>query len=419
MTFVRRIIYPLVLAACLGILGYEVVTNPAARRILDPGSWTEARSQREILQFINDHYLKGDQLHRGDFTRQRLDHILSSVDPYSDYLSKDEFADFEKETSQQYVGIGVQIANFDKGVTITKVFEDSPASEIGLEAGDRIIAVDEIDMRDAPVGRVVSRITGPPGTRVNLELFRPHTREYFTRSVERRSILFASVVDVQMLDARLGYLKIIEFGQRTGREFDQALDRLEGEGMRGLILDLRNNPGGMLNAAVEVAEQFFDRGETIVEVRSYRRKGSDFIKSGTPARERDYPIVVLMNRGSASASEIVAGSLQSKERAILVGERSYGKGSVQSIYSFSNGEGLRMTTARYYLPDGTPIEDGVGLEPDVVVELDARDAYKLRLQDFYGLARDREQFVARFGFEPVDDPQLGRAIELLREVGRG
>lgn len=409
----QRFFTPILLVLCLGVFVLELATNPSARRVFSPAAWTETRNQREILQFINANYLHGDELHKGDFSEQKIDRILSSVDPYSDYLSREEFADFEKETSQKYVGIGVQIANFEEGVILTKVFSGSPAEEVGLEVGDRILEVDGVNTRNSRVGRVVSLISGESGTRVALSVFRPETREYLTLNPERRSIIFESVVDVQMLKASVGYLRIIEFGERTGREFVQAIGRLEDQEMQHLVIDLRNNPGGMLNAAVEVAQVFFERGEPIVEVRGTRRGGDEILRSRTPERQRDYSIVVLINRGSASASEIVAGALRTTGRATLVGERTYGKGSVQSIYAFSNGEGLRMTTARYYLPDGTPIEDGVGLAPDIQVEVDPANAYKLRLQDFYGLGGDPEAFTRRFGFEPVEDLQLETALDLL------
>ncbi len=401
--------------------GIYLGKNGGVQRIFQPETWEDTKNQREIMLFLNRHYSsdwdKRDL--KGQYTDQHINRILHAMDPYSDYLSKDEFSNFEKETSQQYVGIGVQIANYENDVVITKVFPSSPAEEIGLQSGDRIISVDGTNTRNSNVSRVVKLISGRPGTTVELDIFRPFEKEVITVNPERRSIVFASIVDVQMLDDQYGYLKIIEFGERTGREFDRALDRLEAQGMEGLIIDLRNNPGGMLTAAVRVAGQFFRRGEVVVEVKGFGVGEDEVYRSRSRERKRDYPIVVLQNRGSASASEIVAGSLRATDRAVIIGDRSYGKGTVQSIFALSNGEGLRMTTARYYLPDGEPIRDGVGLVPDVSVPIDFEDSYKLQIQEFYGLAHDPEAFEQRFGFAPVEDKQVSAAVAYLGNKPRG
>ena len=375
--------------------------------------------REDVIRYLEDHYAIEGEDGSERFSEKNLDRMLQAMDPYSGYLSKEEFSDFEKETSQRYVGIGVQIARLERGVVITRVFPNSPAEEVGLRPGDEIVAVGGRSARDAGINRVVKRISGPAGTRVRIEVVRRSADERLTVFPTRRRITYSSVETAELLEDGVAYIKISEFGQRTGDEFRRALKRLKDEGMRSLVLDLRNNPGGLLTAAVAVAEPFFAKGERIVEVKGFGIGEDEAYVSSTPQEEGDYPIVVLLNRGSASASEIVAGSLRSTGRALIVGEKSYGKGTVQSIFALSNGEGLRMTTAHYYLPDGTPIEDGVGLEPDVPVLLSYRDTMRLQLQDYHTGYLTPDEFEERFGFAPVEDRQLGAAIEILRDGAEG
>ena len=353
---------------------------------------------------------------QGELSERKIDRFLQTKDPYSDYLSREEFESFEKETNQEYVGIGVQITRLEAGISVTRVFSSSPAQQAGILPGDVIRRVDNFPVGQSTVTEVVERITGPEGTTVEIEVFRPRSEETLTLRSKRKSIQYPTLTDVRFVDEGIGYLKIEEFARKTDEEFDAALDSLESQGLEGLIIDLRNNPGGMLESAVEIVGQFLDKGTPIVEIRSRQKRQPEILRSRNRNRASAYPLVILQNRGSASASEIVAGSLRSTEKAIILGEPSYGKGSVQSIFALSNGEGLRMTTAHYYFPDGSSIEEGVGLKPDIEVELSTQEAYQLRLQEFHRDMLDDEAFEKRFGVEPIEDRQLKEAIQYLRRL---
>ncbi len=409
-----RTVLTVALLAGVALAGFHAGQWLPKLDLLERSGIRRTMSNDDVIRYLRDHYAIDADLEGGRFSEKNLDQMLQAMDPYSGYLSKDEFADFEKETSQRYVGIGVQIARLERGVVITRVFRGSPAEEAGLEPGDEIVAVGGKNTLDFGVNDVVKRISGPAGTRVRIDISRRSTNAVLTVFPARGQITFSNIETSEILEGGIGYVKITEFGQRTGEEFLLVLEELESQGMRGLVLDLRNNPGGLLQAAVAVAEPFFEKNEVIVKVKGFGIGDDEIYRSTTPVRAASYPIIVLMNRGSASASEIVAGALRASGRATIVGEQSYGKGTVQSIFALSNGEGLRMTTAHYFLPDDTPIEDGVGLEPDIPVGMSYQDAMRLRIQEFHGGYLEADEFEARFGFTPVQDSQLGKAIEIMK-----
>jgi len=230
------------------------------------------------------------------------------------------------------------------------------------------------------------------------------------------------VRDVRVMADGIGYIQLSEFSEHTTEEFDRALDSLLKQEVTSLVLDLRNNPGGLLDAAVEVAEPFFRKGELIVYTQGRRPKDREDFRAETDGEPLTLTMAVLINAGSASAAEIVAGALKDTGRAVIVGERSFGKGSVQSIFKLKNGEGLRLTTARYYTPSGVTIHEK-GIEPQIEVVMTPEEDDQLRLQRSRSDLSDPKEFAARFGFTPIEDRQLQAAIEVLKGVnvlaGRG
>lgn len=321
------------------------------------------------------------------------------------------------DSDQLYVGIGIEIERMQSRVTIREIFAGSPAGEVGLLAGDQIVGVEEENTEDFTVSEIMKVLRGKEGSTVNIAVNRPSTGERVEVSVSRRKIDLPSIRDFRLLDTEnaIGYIRLTQFGRHSADEFSDALDALEGQGMRALIFDLRNNPGGILPVAVDIVGQFVGQGEVVVTT-----KGRDEGKiaeevSQVPARAKQYPIAVLINGHSASASEVVSGALQDYEKAIVVGEASYGKGSVQSILGFGNGDGLRMTTAMYYLPSGRTIHK-VGVEPDIEVSISDDEKLKLFTQRNHQALIDNAEFSTRFGFEPIEDPQILAAKEVLLGV---
>ncbi len=375
-------------------------------------------AQKEAeLRYLLRNFGSAPGVDEAPFSVEDFEAILLSNDPYSDYLDADEYADFERDTFQRYVGIGVEIQRLGQRITVLRVFSGGSAEEGGLLPNDQILAVDGRSVETATVGEAVELIRGLPGTQLALRVYRPEERRERELTLQRREVAYDSVRDVEMLDDGVGYLRITQFGARTGQEFKLALDKLEARGMdRGLIIDLRNNPGGMLNAAVEISEVFLEEDDLIVSLKGtgQRRSKDHEYRASTPLRDRDYRVAVLINRSSASASEIVAGALQDHGVAYVIGERSHGKGSVQSVFSLRDGSGLRMTTAHYFLPLGETIEQ-LGVTPDLPISLPMEDRYRLFLQLRHRASLGDEAFEEQFDFEPIEDEVLQAALKHLDE----
>lgn len=378
--------------------------------------WQSLRQVSGIMRLVHREYVDADSVSYATLGEAAIRGIVESLDPYSRYMPAEDFKHFEELTRQRYVGIGVEIERIDERVTVIEAFDEGPAAEAGVKAGDRIVAVDGQDTRDATVVEVSELIRGPIGGEAVIEVHRPSTEEQFTFSLTRRSVELASVVDVQLDPKGIAYLKITQFGERTPGEFRAALSDLEARGMRGLIIDLRNNPGGLLHASKEVASEFFERGELIVYTQGRDPDDREEFRSKSPARPIDYPLVVLINEQSASGAEIVAGALQDTGKAYIVGETSYGKGSVQSVYAFRKGGGLRQTTALYYLPGGESINE-TGVVPDEIVPISEEEELGLLLQKRHRDYLAEDEFKRLFKRAPDQvDRQLEAARKHLRQL---
>ena len=366
----------------------------------------------QVLRIIHEKYVDEDAVDYDTLINAALEGMLSSLDPHSQYLSSEKFTALQEETQQQYGGIGIQIENRDGRVTVVSPIADTPGEAAGILPGDQIVRVDGENTEGYASDRMVELLRGEPGEPVDLTLFRPKTEETLELTIVREIIALESVRDVSLLEDGIGYIRVTQFGERTGVEFAEAVEGLENEDMRGLIIDLRNNPGGLLSASVDVAGLFFDRGEMVVYTQGRDRESRREIRSRTAARAGEYPIVVLINSGSASASEIVAGALRDTSRAVIVGETSFGKGSVQSVEPLRNGDALRYTSARYYTPAGVTIHEK-GVKPDILVDLTIEEEARL-LQQRSRPDLGPEEFEARFGFSPIEDKQLTAAKDVLK-----
>jgi carboxyl-terminal processing protease len=263
--------------------------------------------------------------------------------------------------------------------------------------------------------KVVDLLRGKPRTHVRIGLVRPATQARMDLDVVREVIKVMSVRGARVIDGTTGYIKIRDFSEHTGEQFDDAVNQLLKKGIDSLIIDLRNNPGGLLDAAVEVAEPFFKKGELIVYTRGRRPADRENYVSETEGEPLRMPVAVLINADTASAAEIVAGALKDTGRAVIVGERSFGKGSVQSIFKLKNGEGLRLTTAHYFTPSGVMI-NARGISPQVEVVMTPEEDRRLDLQASRPEIADPADFRQRFGFAPIEDRQLDAAVDVLRAV---
>jgi carboxyl-terminal processing protease len=371
---------------------------------------------REVLQLVNENYVDANESSYDKLTHSALHGMIESLDPHSEFMESSDYREMEEEMSGKFGGIGIQVEIRQGHVVVIAPIEGTPGDRAGILRGDQIVRVDDKAVeKGSTMTAVIDRLRGPAKTKVKIGLYRPSTNKTFDLVLTREVINVDSVRDVRVLPDGVGYLQLTEFSEQSGTEFGRALERLIKDGATSLVLDLRNNPGGLLNAAVEVAEPFFRKGELIVYTQGRKAEDRDEYRSEASGEPLKLPMAVLINAGSASAAEIVAGALKDTGRAVIVGERSFGKGSVQSVFRLKNGEGLRLTTARYYTPSGVSIHEK-GIEPQVTVVMTPDEDSKLRLQRARSDVVAPKEFEERFAFTPIEDRQLQAAVDVLKGV---
>ena len=297
-----------------------------------------------------------------------LDGMLASLDPHSQFLRPEDYEDLKTETQGKFGGLGIEITTRDGLLTIITPIEDTPAWKAGLKPGDKVVKIDKEITRDMTLSQAVKKMRGNPGTKVTLTILREDEMRVHEYTMTRELIHIQDVKDVHIVKDHIGYIRLTEFREDSFKEFAKGLEELKSKGADSLVIDLRNNPGGLLSVAINVAEIFLPEGQLIVSTKG--RQESQNLINKSENKNKDYlswPITVLINEGSASGSEIVAGALKDDKRAVIIGAKSFGKGSVQSVIPLPDGSGLRLTTAKYYTPSGVCIH-GIGIVPDVVVE---------------------------------------------------
>lgn len=319
----------------------------------------------EVLQLVQSNYV--EEVNSEELLQGSIRGMLRTLDPHTSFMPPEMFKEMQVETEGSFGGLGIEITIRDDQLTVVAPIADTPADRAGIMADDRIIKVDGQLTKNLTVLEAVRRMRGPKGTSVTITVRRPNEFEAKDFTLTRDIIPIRSV-RAELLEKTIGYVRLTNFQKTSTDELDKALLSMRVQGMTSIILDLRNNPGGLLNQAVAVAERFIPKASLIVTTKG-RKANQDLAYRATyDGTVYDEPMIALVNAGSASAAEIVAGALQDHSRAVLVGERSFGKGSVQTILPLSNGSGLRLTTARYYTPSGRVIHNE-GIMPSIVVSL--------------------------------------------------
>ena len=313
--------------------------------------------------------------------------MLSSLDPHSQFLDPDEYKELKTETQGKFGGLGIEISIRDGLLTIITPLEDTPAWRAGIKAGDHIVKIGDELTRDLTLDDAVKKLRGKPGTEVKITVLREGADKLLDFTIVREVIQIQDVKNTQILQDGIGYIRLAEFREDSAKAFREALDDLTRQGADSLVLDLRNNPGGLLNVAINITEEFLAQGKIIVSTKGRRLSQNTITRSTNKAHLIIWPMVVLINEGSASGSEILAGALQDNKRAIILGTKSFGKGSVQSVIPLPDGSGLRLTTSKYFTPSGRSIH-GIGIEPDIVVELqlppkDAEDEKEKKVEEIF------------------------------------
>ena len=361
--------------------------------------------------------------------------MLQSLDPHSSFMAERAFKEMNMDIRGEFQGVGIQIGMKESQLTVISPIDDTPAYRAGLAAGDKILRVDDFWTKDLSIEEAVDKMRGPKGTPVRLLIMRQGWDKPKDFTIIRDVIKVQSVKS-RMIDSEIGYAKITNFQGNTLNELKRAFIKLNAEGMKQLVLDMRNNPGGMLDSSVDVSGLFLPDKSLVVYIQGRNAADRrDYLSSGSPLF-RDHPVVVLVNAGSASASEIVAGALQDSRRAVVVGTQTFGKGSVQTVFPLDGGVGMRLTTAKYYTPKGRSIQN-VGITPDIEVKLPVVKEPKdgdaahvvLREKDLQGHLKNdkvKEDHKKEMpgGEEALtlevvpkdekDDTQLQKAIELLK-----
>ncbi len=397
------------LAVSVGAAHFAALWGLWPSRDLDRSSATV----RDVLRLVNENYVDQKAAGLPALTKAALDGLVGSLDPHSAYMDAAEYKALEEDMSSEFGGIGVQVELRAGRVVIIAPVAGTPGDRAGIRRGDEIVSIDGEKLAKPAMQDIVTRLRGKPGTKVALGLFRPAEKQDLVLTLTRESIHVDSVRDARLLAGDIGYVQLTQFAEHTPDEFAKALKSLQSQGMKALIIDLRNNPGGLLDAVVEVAGNFFKKKELIVYTQGRNVKDREEYHADSSATPLTLPVAVLINAGSASAAEILAGALKDTHRAVIVGERSFGKGSVQSIYKLGNNDGLRLTIARYYTPGGEVIH-GHGIAPDVEVVATPDEDRSLALQRNRSDITDPATFKERFNVELVPDRQLAAATDVLR-----
>ncbi|MFH0878003.1 MAG: S41 family peptidase [Candidatus Omnitrophota bacterium] len=351
--------------------------------------------------------------------------MIDSLDAHSQFMTPEEYQELQVDTSGQYGGIGIEITTKDNLVTIMTVMEETPAWTAGLASYDRIVKIDETVLKNITLNEAAKMLRGKPGTQLRIVVWREKEGRLLSFDLKRAMIQLKDIKEAKILENHIAYVKLSEFREETPKELDRVLEDLKKEGMDSLILDLRNNPGGLLDKAIAVTERFLPKGVLIVSIKGKNAKQDTEFKSTFSRSLVLPPMVVLVNGGSASGSEILAGALQDHKRAIVMGASSFGKGSVQTVFPLRDGSALKLTTSRYLTPLGRIIQDA-GIEPDVVVAdvLQAQGQGQAEKVDVEAIfesvgdkkpqdASDQQQLLKK---RYATDPQLARAVDLLKSI---
>ena len=375
----------------------------------------------EVLQRVRTEYVDGQNLTYRGLTYAAVKGMVNVLDPHSEFLDPGAYHDLKDDTEGQFGGLGLVVTVRSNYVTVVTPMEDTPGFRAGILAGDRIIKIGGEDAVKMPLEDAVKKLRGKPGTQVTMTIQRPSSGMVKDFTLTRAVVQMKMVEDINgrgeypLNDDKVGYVCITQFGDNTGDELEAALQKLDAQGMKALILDLRWNPGGLLDEAVNVCQRFLPRGQLIVSTEG-RDPAQNSVRraAGRGDELRGMPIVVLVNLSSASASEIVTGCLQDLHRAIILGEKTFGKGSVQSIFPFDDGSALKLTTAKYYTPSHRVIHEH-GITPDIIVPMSDDEEALLQFKRAPGGFESLNE-TNRVRFSKIHDPQLNRADDLLRGI---
>ena len=416
----RQRIFTTVLAIALGVnlyFGAHHLANSAETRGKED-VYANMEKFTRVLEMVRREYVDEEKVSYEDLVQGALNGMIKTLDPHSEYMDAKKYRALQSDTQQQFGGIGVVVSIREDRLTIVAPMDNTPGSRAGLLPGDRIMKIGGKSTEDMTLNDAVGVMRGKPGTEVHVGFYRPSTDKEWEVAFKREIIKTKSVRDLNgggkfaLLENQIGYVRLSGFSEKTAIELEAALVKMEQSGLKALVLDLRDNPGGLLDQSAFVTEKFVPKGQLVVTTEGRQKRQLDKLVARGRHKQRTLPMVVLVNGGSASASEIVAGCLQDIDRAELVGMKTFGKGSVQSILPLHDGSALRLTTAKYYTPKHHTIH-GNGITPDHVVEMTPEQMGHLTLQRSPGGLETLPE-EERKKAEATKDLQLQKALELLK-----
>lgn len=417
----QRILY-ICLVTVLGLnllIGAQIyVTNAHAAE--GENVYEEIRLLMRVMERVRQDYVDGEKITYSELIQAAMRGMLNTLDPHSEFMDSRKYTDLKNDTEGAFGGVGIVVGMRDNVLTVISPMEDSPAYEAGIMAGDKIVKIEGRSTEKVTLQEAVQKLRGESGSAVSISVLRPGPGNAVKDYKLTRAVIKVDTVkdlngrrEFPLGDDRIGYVRITQFGEHTTEEFRKALEKLDKAGMRGLIMDLRNNPGGLLDQAVKICDIFLPKDQLIVstEGRSKNVEGEKYNATG----KDEYPnlqIAILVNKWSASASEIVSGCLQDVGRAMVIGETTFGKGSVQSIMPLENGTALRLTTAKYYTPSHKVIHEH-GITPNIEVTMSQEDEEALFLKRVLGGFESLEP-EQKAKVQSVRDSQLERAQDYLK-----
>jgi|UniRef100_A0A7C2YW39 carboxyl-terminal processing protease len=391
------------------VAGFLLGSAGASQNSKQEDDYKYFRLFTDVFRTVKENYVS--DVNTRDLIYGALNGMMKSLDPFSAFFTPEQYKEFRQETEGEFGGVGIEIG-MEKGRPIViSPIEGTPAFRAGIRSGDIIVEINGEDTSNMTLMDVVRRIRGKPGTKVTLTIMRKGLDKPLKIELERAIIKVESVKWTKIGD--IGYIRLSQFTDGVGREIEKAAKNLTAQGVKGIILDLRNDPGGLLTEAINVSELFLKEGKLVVYTKTKKGEVNRYFSRRKPIIPEDMPLVVLVNKGSASASEIVAGALQDHKRAILVGEKTFGKASVQNIMPLEDGSAIKLTIAHYYTPLGRLI-DKKGIQPDVEVKMNEQEEEKLQET----IRQKRLQGATGLILEPSLDPQLRKAMEIIK-TGRG
>jgi carboxyl-terminal processing protease len=416
----KRILY-ICLVTVLGLnllIGAQIYVT-SARASEGENVYEEIRLFMRVMERVRQEYVDGEKITYSELIQAAMRGMLNTLDPHSEFMDSRKYTDLKNDTEGAFGGVGIVVGMRDNLLTVISPMEDSPAYDAGIMAGDKIVKIEGRSTEKVTLPEAVHKLRGEPGTEVNISVLRQDSqvKEF---KLTRAIIKVDTVKDVNnrrefpLGPDKIGYVRITQFGEHTTDEFREALKKLDDQGMMGLILDLRNNPGGLLDQAVKVCDIFLKRGELIVTTEGRASNRDEEYKATGRDEYPDLEIAILVNKWSASASEIVSGCLQDVKRAFVIGEQTFGKGSVQSIMPLTDGTALRLTTAKYYTPSHKVIHEK-GITPDAIVNLNPEEEEALYLKRVIGGFESLEE-AQKEKIRAVRDLQLERAQDYLKGI---